>query len=368
MVRDLVIHLGDCKTGSTSIQTVLAGDAWHAPGRSLCYPTAFNHNNAVHALRRPPAARDAVWRRLASRLADSTAQTGVISAEHFEYADPKALAALFDGPLKPWRGKTRLIAYVRPHAQNLISTYGTRITLGAFTGDLDSFHAAMKRKSRLLYAPRLTAWQEVFGPALTVRPYSRDRLEGGDAVQDFLGFVLEGPVSLPDRARVNTALSVPDLALVRHCQTLIRGDADRPLRGQDKAGRSLAGQLAATGGAGDRLALHRALAETLHDTYAADAEAVDRRFVDGPPLFVPALEQALEEAVADPVPLDAALYHDPETLRWCEAWALTMREQLEDGQRDRSRKAAAAGAPPTAFARLRETLKTALRRRLPPRA
>ena len=41
MVQQLVFHIGDCKTGTTSVQAVLAQDAWK--GGSLCYPARVNH-------------------------------------------------------------------------------------------------------------------------------------------------------------------------------------------------------------------------------------------------------------------------------------------------------------------------------------
>ena len=46
MVEEIVFHLGDCKTGTTSIQAVLARGAWTLDGqagRGIVYPAQVNH-------------------------------------------------------------------------------------------------------------------------------------------------------------------------------------------------------------------------------------------------------------------------------------------------------------------------------------
>ena len=42
MVEEIVFHLGDCKTGTTSIQTVLSRGAWVSHAGPIAYPARFN--------------------------------------------------------------------------------------------------------------------------------------------------------------------------------------------------------------------------------------------------------------------------------------------------------------------------------------
>ncbi|MFT7595545.1 MAG: hypothetical protein ACI8R4_002874, partial [Paracoccaceae bacterium] len=50
MINELIIHLGDTKTGSTSIQRALVNKACKSPGVSIEYPTANNHTALVNTL------------------------------------------------------------------------------------------------------------------------------------------------------------------------------------------------------------------------------------------------------------------------------------------------------------------------------
>ncbi|PCI44584.1 MAG: hypothetical protein COB49_10930, partial [Alphaproteobacteria bacterium] len=43
MINELIIHLGDTKTGSTSIQKALVRNICQAPGKTIIYPTKNNH-------------------------------------------------------------------------------------------------------------------------------------------------------------------------------------------------------------------------------------------------------------------------------------------------------------------------------------
>lgn len=278
----LLIHVGDCKAGSTSIQRMLQSGAWRAPDeaartggpRPLRYATTgrdagLNHHALANALfvERAMPRRAQLYGALAEEFAEMENPALTISSERFEFAPPAALAESLD---RRFPGvEIALIAYVRPHAERLVSGYAQQVKQGLFAGDLEAFHEATRAQGRFLYAPRLKAWREAFGDRLTLRPMMRDRLAGGCVVRDFLDWAL-GDGAVPTREiAANPSPGVEDLSLLR----------DLHARLGDRAGRAaarLAESMEATPRAeATRLALHAGLAERVAEAYAQDAAETD---------------------------------------------------------------------------------------------
>ena len=94
MVEEIVFHLGDCKTGTTSIQTVLSRGAWVSHAGPIAYPARFNDIPLAKTLSVPAEAPHEAERFGKAREAfeQSDAAHGIISAEHFEFVDPEAVA------------------------------------------------------------------------------------------------------------------------------------------------------------------------------------------------------------------------------------------------------------------------------------
>ncbi len=322
MVRDLVIHIGDPKTGSTAIQTVLATGGWSAPGLTVLYPAAVNHLPLARCLCLPAEAgmRAARWRAVAARIAAAEADVAVISAELFERADPAALAATLAEFLPALAPRARVVGYVRPHADRLVAAWAERTKQGDTTADLAGFFDRAKDQFR--YAPRLARWRAVFGDRLTIRPFIRDRLAGGDVVRDFLEIVTQGrPVTVTRPAAANESLCLEDLAVLRELHRRIAG---RPaLAAARRAlGWNMAQELAAMPRPeGTKPRLHRALVPAVRAAYAADAAAMDAAFFDGTPTLVPALEAALARAVEAEQSMRAEDHFGPDTLRLIGVWA-----------------------------------------------
>ena len=162
MTRDLVLHLGDFKTGSTAIQQLLSQGA----AQDICYPPGFNHAALAQTLSDPVTCA-AQWGAIAPLLNASTASHAVISAEHFEFADPALLATALARHL-PGHAP-RLIAYVRPHPQALLARFAESIRIGSYDGDLDSYPDWPQTGVRLGYSARFGRWRAVFGPRFTLR-------------------------------------------------------------------------------------------------------------------------------------------------------------------------------------------------------
>jgi hypothetical protein len=179
----LVLHIGTHKTGTTSLQTVLAraGEALGAAG--LRYVEAgrgkrFAHHPLAWAIRGRRRTPKTMWDEVRAELAAHKGATNILSSEGFWFEDPASVReALGDA------GKVRVVAYLRRQDKFLQSLYKQTVS-GGRKADFPTWLVDMRRRGD--YYATLDAWAAQFGDeAITVRPYER----GGktiDVVRDFL--------------------------------------------------------------------------------------------------------------------------------------------------------------------------------------
>lgn len=331
MVKEIVFHLGDPKTGTTSIQEVLATGNWRSDGADLLYTAPINHLPLAATLHDPAqfSRRAERFTRLRRELEASGAETAVISAELFDIVDPALLRETLERYLPDHAGRVRLVAYVRPHAERLVSAYAERVKQGIFHKSLEAFHQQMKRQRRLFYAPRCSAWRDVFGARYSLRPMIRAYLKNGDVVQDFMDIVLRGrPFTIPRPVAHNESLTLADLAMLRALR-LPAGAPPALVRARQSLGWNFARELAQRPPAGrSRLRLHKALAADVIATYRGDARAVDAAFFGDRAVLGAALEAAAESAVDQPQSLRARDHFTQGELRLIRAWAGLVQQMM----------------------------------------
>ncbi|WP_432257143.1 hypothetical protein [Limimaricola sp. AA108-03] len=326
MVGEIVFHLGDCKTGTTSIQRTLASASVASPHRTLIYPAQANHIPLASSLHRSQEAKfaDKRFAELARKLKKSRADTAVVSAEAFEFVDPRALDKMIDRHLSPWKGRMRFISYVRPHADRLVSAFAERTKQGGHIGDMDTLFERFLEKKFLHFAPRFQSWRDTFGEAYTLRPMVRSRLRDGDVVTDFLDFVFEGqdftfdPVPL-----ANESLTLSDLAALRKIHTVLREETKSNLairNARHTFGWNMAILLSALPRPenAEKPRLHADLAHRVVEAYCEDAAIVDRDFFGQDSASGPlsrALASAPARATDTPQPIAPEAYFDAPSLR-----------------------------------------------------
>lgn len=317
MIRDLVFHLGDRKTGSTSIQKTLNDGLWAAPDRSLYY-TAQGHNGPLAQALASMGNADAVMRRfkgLSQRLdaasdTDVAPDVAVVSSETFEDVSPKALKMALEAYLPDYLDHVRLIAYVRPHAGRLLSGYSEQIKRGQSLARLEEFFAEGVALERFAVFERFASWRAVFGDAFTLRPMIRSQLHNGCVVQDFLSYALNSTdFTLSWDPDANPSLSAQDMDLLRGFHSRLDAGHVSPAQASF-LGAELGKQLADhPDQAGSRLTLPAGLVEQLTALCEKDAADLDRMFFDGTPMG-DAL-RGLQGADAEVKPASA----DPEAAR-----------------------------------------------------
>lgn len=295
MINELILHLGDTKTGSTSIQRALVGEAYDIPGKTLFYPTKNNHVGLAKTLtlKRRFSEREKRFHRVYEALQSSDADYGIVSAEHFQFVDPRVLNEAIEAHWPGLRDRVRLVAYVRPHASKILSAFAERTKLGSGTETLEGFIDMMSEKRAFDYAERFAAWREVFGTRFTLRPFIRDRLYKRDAVQDFLHYVLEGEgFEITEDIAANSSLTISQLALLREMHRyLAERTQNQEGAPQFKEARGSVGRVMAEymrnnplGQGGAKLRIPASKVAFIKDRYAADAEALDTAFFDGFPM------------------------------------------------------------------------------------
>jgi len=339
--KTLIIHIGDHKTGSTSIQETFAKRQVELEQGTIFYPAKISHNRFkvhFHAYKEgaKPLARKkaaAALSRLAGKIDNSSDDFCLISAEAFETVPPAAIHEIVTTHFEPVADEIRIIAYVRPHAARLLSSFTERSKIGrhkVVAGDLESFYDQFHGAGRILYHPRFSALKALFGDRFTLRPMIRGELYQGSVVTDFIrhAFGTEA-FRILGGGSANESLDLVDLMRLKLVQEILLqqhpGKQPRQAFGWEFA--RVIGQMPPPPER-TRLRLHRALAERLHAAYLEDARALDRDFFGGAGLMEAELAAALDSAVPEPQSVDPADYLAPEEIRAITALARIISDML----------------------------------------
>lgn len=337
----LVIHIGDHKTGSTTLQNAFATQSVHLEKEALLYPAQLNHNYLLGHFRtaavgeKPPVGRPEQpgLVMLQELIKDSSADYILLSGEEFENITPQDFKRVVDDWFAPLVSEVRVIAYARPHASRFVSNFTELVKIGAFQGTLEGYLEKIQNSGRFDFAPRFQAWRAAFGEAFILRPMIREELAGGSVVNDFVAAAFDGAdFTLDEIAADNESVGLRELMLLKFVQARFKG-SNKFMR--HTMGREIVRYLGAfteEGTRSEKVALHASLATQLGELYRADAEALDRVFFGGRDLFVSALESSCRAAKQKPMPLEPEAYFSPEELRRLTALRDTLWGMLQKPQ------------------------------------
>lgn len=231
--KQVLLHIGPGKTGTTSIQETLRHAAENGQLEGFCYPRlGHQDHNFIAALYRPLEriprgmrgryrtkgpeilAQDARLFREDLARAISENQKVVISAEFLTNFAPKEVEELRADLMGLGVDEILVLAYFRSPESLYLSTVQQELkAAGTFSSPARWQHPIGRA---------LKVWGEKF-PDLLVRPFVRDLLVGGDAVSDFLHvassfFGLPGDLSIPIVSRNQSVSSEGMLLLQRYRQ------------------------------------------------------------------------------------------------------------------------------------------------------
>ncbi|KQS53919.1 hypothetical protein ASG17_13260 [Brevundimonas sp. Leaf363] len=222
MARDILLHIGRAKTGTSSIQEVLANSeaalaahGWRYAsaarrGSSHRYAAVYFSNQKRLAF--DPAVLQQQVDALAAELA-STDQNTIISGEGFQNAArPEKIAPV----IPPER--TQVLVYLREQYVWAQSTYAQKVKATEYNEDFETYLQTADPR----YEVMLQRWRRGFNPAqLTARLYDRACLAGGDVIDDFLGVIgLDRTGMAPSQGDKNPSIGGPLLELKRRLNTV----------------------------------------------------------------------------------------------------------------------------------------------------
>lgn len=340
MPSKLVFHVGDHKTGSSSIQQVLAKGDIRLEGKTLLYPCRSNHNylfRHVQAFLKngqfPPGEPGLPGlRKLRTLMERTEADYTVLSGEEFENAHPEGLARVMDKFLLPHASDHLVLCYLRPHAGRVLSSFVEQTKIGFCAVDLEEYHRNSRQKERFIYAGRMADWRAQFSRHFVMRPMVRDRLFRKSVVWDFVQAAFgedTARASVEEGTAANESLCLEDLMLLKEVQTPAR-HRGRPLR--IMLGWEIARLVAEEQRQGPRTkpALHRSLAEQIRKDYLEDAEQMDRLYFPDDPVFVQELDRAVDEAIPEAQSTRPEDYFGPDMLAHVRVLARLVDEMLDN--------------------------------------
>jgi tetratricopeptide (TPR) repeat protein len=256
MPRQLILHIGLSKTGSSSIQRVLAGQRDVLAAQGVFYPRSPGWENHMLLPASIVADPNALWdvhpgtwegmkpevrlaqfrEQFAAEMAGMPAEAKrcVISSEQcaslLNHDDDVArLAAL----LRQWFDPISVVAYLRRQDKHAASAYTQNLRVGILA-DPALPEGGPTQLVQYDYGGLLDRWARAFGDAAMVpRIFERADLTGGDAVHDFLeiaGISLPALQDNPDRL-ANPSVTLAGQELLRRAgRTLEAQGSDRPWR------------------------------------------------------------------------------------------------------------------------------------------
>lgn len=316
MPPSLLFHIGDPKTGSTSIQRTLFDGTWDCPTRSLASPPSLSAYKLANAIRGDLDHEEIAtqFTALARWARKSEADVLVVSAEQFSSVRPQVLLEAVETFLPNLAPEMRVVAYVRPHVGRFLSAYSQRTKVGTQFGDLLDFFKYLYRNGESNYHGRFTKWRKTFAERFTLRPMVRDKLVDGDVVTDFLTLALQdAPFTLTAKSLTNLSMAIEPLSGLRTVQKRLLesgiGQGTRHI-----VGSTLNSLVQAQGSAkGTRLRINKRLLNRVRRYEVADAKRLDLDFFGGP-VMVPALDLDESDLAEEVMDADASRYFFPERI------------------------------------------------------
>jgi|GEM_PF-1035256 len=225
MARDLVLHIGMSKTGSTSIQKVLSRQRPAMLAQGFYYPESPGYElhgylafAATTDLRQLNPPDKPIWQgmspvlRLRKFREEFAAEMAAIPAnvKRIIVSDEKFSMMLLDRQsvqnlhdmLKPYADSFTVVLYLRRPDQHFVSLY-TQLLRRGDARRPDQFDLEAIAKRDYDYAALVERWAEVFGAAsLRLRLFERVPGQKFDVVEDFLAICELKLAALPeDRSR-----------------------------------------------------------------------------------------------------------------------------------------------------------------------
>lgn len=249
--RRLVIHIGNHKTGTTSIQrTLFANRAYlksqgfelftHDPDGSL------RKKGNIHPWIKGPRNGGAIRADLPEALGGLSGNV-ILSSESFSWVFNEDEISRFQAGVAQHFGEIHIVCYLRRQEQHVISHFQQ--------GSKNAKFPAAKFYARgntalppfrdyyydyLDYQRRIGTWADIFGESsITLRLFERGLLKNGDAVDDFFNTVGLGIRARPENTNESVGFEVTKINHLTNHKSVKNSIKKRVVRHLDNSGKSL---------------------------------------------------------------------------------------------------------------------------------
>ncbi|MGC1496358.1 MAG: hypothetical protein WA790_11165 [Sulfitobacter sp.] len=185
--KDIILHIGQQKTGTSSLQHVLKDSVAFLASIGICYPEKCRNGPGHHH----------IANFFNSKLRESSAKFGkyadnmevlqreisewehkiLLSSEGFQNANPSLLREVFSP------NRTHVIVYIREQLDFALSAYAQGVQSHKTHCSMAAF---LRQGFNPNYSAFLNNWKTQFNPAsLIVRVYDHEELYARDVVRDF---------------------------------------------------------------------------------------------------------------------------------------------------------------------------------------
>ncbi len=174
-MKQVFLHIGTPKTGTTSIQTFLETNRQHLKTLGYLYPKKTNHHSLVDCLLDQPRiinySRNP-WDKLDKEVNRKDLDKIIISSEFFALQNDSIVARVAE-KLKNY--DTKVIVYLKRQDKKVESSIGQTIKVGNFTGSVETY-LAKKGWAKATYWSMLESWSKYFGQEnVVVRPLEKQQ-------------------------------------------------------------------------------------------------------------------------------------------------------------------------------------------------
>lgn len=302
----LVLHIGDPKTGTSSIQRAIERNSIQCEDATIGGFVRENGSaNAISTARAFSPKRKGKSRKVGDELNawlnKSENDYSILSSEFFSGADVPRLKRVFSNRMSDYAQDAKIIAYARPHAGRFLAAFVQRTKNGLSTGDFESSKAKLFTSGFIDYTPRFASWRDAFGDRFVLRPFVRSELVEGDIVADFFTEVLgDRQFTINQTFDENISPTERALAGLRVFNRTLQ-ERGIPAQGRDRLSKEIHRNLPKDP-APDRTKpkLDRATVSEIADKCMDDAKLLDSTFFKRP-LFQTDLEKAIDNAPTTPI-------------------------------------------------------------------
>ncbi len=299
--RQLVLHIGSGKTGTSSLQSFLALNRQPLADAGWLYPQSPENRRHRHARlgffvqpdhqllanpvwlaygQSPEEFRHALHQGLQAEV-EGADLPGIVLSDEALYGAPEESLRRFRSFTDDLATRTRVLVYLRRQDDHLISRYQQVVKVGE-TRRLADRTGEVDFSSTYDYRSRLDLWRRVMEPSdFVVRRFETESFTDGSLYQDFLtaaGIDLEAR-DLPDVERQNESLDAEAVELLR-LLNIVRVQHEGATSGRINNRRFVI-KLAADS-SGPVLTLPEPVLDAFMARWAASNAAVAKEFLDEP--------------------------------------------------------------------------------------